>query len=494
MKKFLLSLLCLISFMAINAEEPVVTMTPTTSNMTKTNGYTENLTLTQTEGTWTIYGFNNYNLGWATNPMRCGRKNQNSAEAKISTDFAITATINKIEIDVTRTNTGGSITSLKLKVCEDNTFTTTSDYTIDVTNQPTSKKGKATFSVDITEPSANKYYQLYFDIKGGTNNGLLAVDAVRYYGAVSESSVSFPVISPNGGTYYEAQLVEITCATEGATIYYTLDGSEPNANSSVYSGAIQVSETTTIKAIAIKGEENSGIVTSTITIEKPLDNIAQFYNIEVGKTVKFANPVTVVYQNGSNLIVKDNSSSMLIYGTTNENYNNGDVIAAGLIGTVKEYAQYYELVPIEIPTATPGTAVEPKAVTVAKLADCNFLDYVKVEDVTFTLDPTDTKNKTYTISDGSKSFTVYNQFNLTINNLGDGNLFDVTGFVSSYNGKTQFQPTSVVYDDTATGIEDTMVDENAPVEYYNLQGVKVANPENGIFIKKQGGRTNKVVL
>ncbi len=52
---------------------------------------------------------------------------------------------------------------------------------------------------------------------------------------------------------------------------------------------------------------------------------------------------------------------------------------------------------------------------------------------------------------------------------------------------------TVTYD-TATGIEDTMVDENAPVEYYNLQGVKVANPENGIFIKKQGAKATKVVL
>ncbi len=50
------------------------------------------------------------------------------------------------------------------------------------------------------------------------------------------------------------------------------------------------------------------------------------------------------------------------------------------------------------------------------------------------------------------------------------------------------------YVDAETGIEDTMVDENAPVEYYNLQGVKVANPENGIFIKKQGAKATKVVL
>ena len=37
-------------------------------------------------------------------------------------------------------------------------------------------------------------------------------------------------------------------------------------------------------------------------------------------------------------------------------------------------------------------------------------------------------------------------------------------------------------------------DPNAPVVYYNLQGVKVANPEKGIYIKKQGNKTSKVVL
>ena len=37
-------------------------------------------------------------------------------------------------------------------------------------------------------------------------------------------------------------------------------------------------------------------------------------------------------------------------------------------------------------------------------------------------------------------------------------------------------------------------DENAPVEYYNLQGVRVANPANGIFIKRQGNKVEKVLV
>ena len=47
----------------------------------------------------------------------------------------------------------------------------------------------------------------------------------------------------------------------------------------------------------------------------------------------------------------------------------------------------------------------------------------------------------------------------------------------------------------AAGVEDMIVDdENAPVEYFNLQGVRVENPENGIFIRRQGSKTSKVAL
>lgn len=38
------------------------------------------------------------------------------------------------------------------------------------------------------------------------------------------------------------------------------------------------------------------------------------------------------------------------------------------------------------------------------------------------------------------------------------------------------------------------VDANAPVEYFNLQGVRVANPENGLFIRRQGSKVAKVLV
>lgn len=45
-----------------------------------------------------------------------------------------------------------------------------------------------------------------------------------------------------------------------------------------------------------------------------------------------------------------------------------------------------------------------------------------------------------------------------------------------------------------SGIENITVDENAPVEYYNLQGIKVENPESGMYIRRQGGKAQKVII
>lgn len=45
-----------------------------------------------------------------------------------------------------------------------------------------------------------------------------------------------------------------------------------------------------------------------------------------------------------------------------------------------------------------------------------------------------------------------------------------------------------------SGISNVAAESNAPVEYYNLQGVRVANPDNGIFVRRQGNKVSKVVF
>lgn len=46
----------------------------------------------------------------------------------------------------------------------------------------------------------------------------------------------------------------------------------------------------------------------------------------------------------------------------------------------------------------------------------------------------------------------------------------------------------------SAGISGVEVAEDAPAVYYNLQGVRVANPEKGLFIQVKGGKAAKVVL
>ena len=80
------------------------------------------------------------------------------------------------------------------------------------------------------------------------------------------TAVATPTFSPAAGAFTSAQNVSISCATDGAEIYYTLDGTTPTGSSTKYTSAINVTETKTIKAIAIKGSDKSYVASATYSI------------------------------------------------------------------------------------------------------------------------------------------------------------------------------------------------------------------------------------
>jgi alpha-tubulin suppressor-like RCC1 family protein len=82
------------------------------------------------------------------------------------------------------------------------------------------------------------------------------------------SKVGAPTVTPAPGTYNVAQSVTLGTATSGAAIYYTLNGTTPTSSSTPYTGAISISQTTTLKAIAIKaGLSDSNVVTAVYTLQ-----------------------------------------------------------------------------------------------------------------------------------------------------------------------------------------------------------------------------------
>ncbi len=83
---------------------------------------------------------------------------------------------------------------------------------------------------------------------------------------VGISNVATPTFSPKAGRYTETQTVTISCETAGATIYYTLDGTTPTTSSTRYTQPLTISETTTVKAIAVSDGEESATATAKYTI------------------------------------------------------------------------------------------------------------------------------------------------------------------------------------------------------------------------------------
>jgi hypothetical protein len=76
-----------------------------------------------------------------------------------------------------------------------------------------------------------------------------------------------PVFSPAGGTFSQPQSVTLSTTTGGATIHYTIDGSTPTTASPVYSSPIAVTQSRTIRAIAVAaGMMNSIVASASYTI------------------------------------------------------------------------------------------------------------------------------------------------------------------------------------------------------------------------------------
>jgi hypothetical protein len=115
-----------------------------------------------------------------------------------------------------------------------------------------------------------------------------------------------PVIAPAGGTYTSAQSVTITDATAGATIYYTTNGTTPTASSTVYSGAITVSSSETIEAIAVaSGFSNSAVASATYNINLP------------AAATPVISPAAGTYSSAQSVTITDSTAGATIYYTTN---------------------------------------------------------------------------------------------------------------------------------------------------------------------------------
>ncbi len=132
-------------------------------------------------------------------------------------------------------------------------------------------------------PSERRYYQDRFNsfsfayypslVLAGYRMGLsIATNNVSIASAMM-AQVKAPVVSPGGRTVVDGTLtVTMSCATEGAIIYYTRDGSEPTTNSVMYS-KFKIKDKTTVKAFAYKDGVYSDVVTAEYALGQCVDPV-----------------------------------------------------------------------------------------------------------------------------------------------------------------------------------------------------------------------------
>ncbi len=129
------------------------------------------------------------------------------------------------------------------------------------------------YTLDASEPSeSSTVYSTPLQISATTT-----VKAKAFYEGWTPSAtaaadytitgaVATPTFDPPGGTYPTAQTVTLSCATLGAAIYYTLDGSTPTQSYSLYSQPITISSSATLKARAFKADWLPSAVDSAVYI------------------------------------------------------------------------------------------------------------------------------------------------------------------------------------------------------------------------------------
>ena len=234
------------------------------ANCTKNSSYTGIVTCTIGTDSWVAQNAANNDGGW--DYVKIGAKKASGETNKvttgtITTDAAYAEAVSKIVVNGQKDR--GSFTS-KLIIASNSSFTTDK---VEITGATSFTNGQIVF--EIASPSANKYYKLEFVCSNTTTtNGVIQVSSVEYYYEPSseETVVSVPTFSVPEGTFYSPINVELSCSTADAEIHYTLDGNTPTSTSEKYTTAIAISETTTVKAIAVKdGLTDSEVATATYT-------------------------------------------------------------------------------------------------------------------------------------------------------------------------------------------------------------------------------------
>jgi hypothetical protein len=380
-----------------------------------------NQTKTLNDVDWYFAGTGGEYFGYdATKGQQFGSGNKPFSAFTLSTSD-ISGTITEIKINTSGAN---SIAGTLIVTVGGNTFGDSYTLTNAATEVTFSGSASGDISFNYAQTSSKAIY-----IKSIT---------ITYSAGGGTPTVATPTFSPAGGTYTEPQSVTINCATEGANICYTTDGTEPTENSQQYSNGVplNISETTTLKAKAYKsGYIASPTATATYTFPT-LISIEQAKALPDNEYAMVQGIVNFI--DGRNVYVQDGTGGICLYLNTNTVPSSlalGDMVQA--YGQKTVYNGLYELKNIDgnssaFTIVSTGNTLPLVVKTIAEVlaggADALQCTRVMIEDAT--IGAINTSGNT-PLTQGDNSINIYKVPALT--GIEEGNVVDVIGVIGYFN-------------------------------------------------------------
>ncbi len=278
-------------------------------------------------------------------------------------------------------------------------------------------------------------------------SGAMYLDEIDIVWATSGTpTCAAPTFTPAAGAVLSGTTVAISTTTDGATIYYTMGANpdDPTTSSSVYSTPIEITEATTIKAMAVKdGYNNSTISSAAYTVVTPYTTIPAIFAkaTEVGSTqtniyVSF-NDWIVVGKYSSHAYVSDGQYGLHLFKSGGTGFEVGDKLSGTVATKVQLYTGGAELV--DLTSSTPELTVthnqsfEPYAISLADVfgQGIYYGSYVDLGNLTYT--------NGSKFSDGNgHEITPNNSLNITgYPTLEAGKTYHVKGVYIQYNSTTK---------------------------------------------------------
>ena len=393
MKKFTFLLAALLAATFSFAQEIVVEELNTTGSLQGTNNsYAGNCDVTVDGFTW------NFNGNTQQNPWRLGGKSLSGVDRTVYTKTAIADDVTKVEV-IHGTANDITVNSFKMLVASSADFSDAKEY-----EGTFAASAMATFTRPEGETWANKYFKFVYNVTVSVkSNKFVQFSGVKFYAIESAAAVAAPVLTPEegkvvDGSFVEAFALTMSCATEGAAISYTLDGTDPaeSATAVEYTTPITIpAKSTKVRAIAknAAGEFSRETIaeyafinavgtayTATEAIAVIDEGLGLRNKLYVKGTIKSITEVSIDYGNAT-YVITDGVSDLTIFRglylggekfTSESRLSVGDeVVVYGTLmlwnGDSYQVAQGNELISIKtVPTAISNAAVEAKAVKVVE--------------------------------------------------------------------------------------------------------------------------------